>query len=299
MKVNWHGVLAATTTHFRPNGALDLPAAARHLDQIIHQGVHGLVVLHNVSEADALEEDEQRALLKVALDVNNGRVPVLACVTAASTQAACDFAFAAEMLGADGLVLQPALAGCKEARDLVVHVGSVAAACGLPVVLSVGQQAGTLTMSNLGRELAEVETLVAIHVGSEEQQRVAAFFDDVADRYLWFGIFDDLLHGNVSEHVAGIISPLASAFPRAHVDLWDVAAAGHQEERHGRSLQWQTLREWQVPEKLVQVVKLCVSERGWGNESIRPPRLALAVEERQQALQLIRALLEDPLHSTE
>ncbi len=84
MDATWAGVYPAVTTQFTSDQALDLEATKSHVKTLIGAGVHGLVMLGTVGETTALEPDEKRAVLKVALEAADRRVPVLSGVAECS-----------------------------------------------------------------------------------------------------------------------------------------------------------------------------------------------------------------------
>jgi 1-pyrroline-4-hydroxy-2-carboxylate deaminase len=95
----------------------------------------------------------------------------------------------------------------------------------------------------------------------------------------------------VSVGATGWIAGLANAFPRESVDLFNYAIHGDRE----KSLE---LYRWFLPllrmdtvPKFVQLIKLAQSEMGMGNPRVRPPRLELAGEELQNAINVIQHAL--------
>jgi 4-hydroxy-tetrahydrodipicolinate synthase len=70
--------------------------------------------------------------------------------------------------------------------------------------------------------------------------------------------------------------------------MWDAAIAGD----YPRALE---IYRWYMPmlhfdshPKLVQYIKVACAEMGFGTETVRPPRLELVGEEREQILKIIR-----------
>ncbi|MGH1558633.1 dihydrodipicolinate synthase family protein [Caulobacter segnis] len=66
----------AATTQFNPDLSIDFDASQQVLDALIRDGVHGLVVLGTCGENNSLEADEKRQMLKAAVEVVAGRVPI-------------------------------------------------------------------------------------------------------------------------------------------------------------------------------------------------------------------------------
>src|SRR5438067_2193199 len=105
MNPTWHGVFPAVTTQFHEDGSLDPEATARHLEALLAAGVQGLVMLGSLGENTALEPEEKRQVVQLAVRTSAGRVPVLSGVAECSTAAACRYAAEMERLGADGLMV--------------------------------------------------------------------------------------------------------------------------------------------------------------------------------------------------
>src|SRR5204862_5394902 len=104
MTVTWRGVFPASTTEFRPDYSLDLPATAKHIDAMIRAGVHGMIVLGTVGENCSLEYREKMDVIRVAREAIGGRVPLLTGVAECTTATACRFAADAQQAGVDGLM---------------------------------------------------------------------------------------------------------------------------------------------------------------------------------------------------
>ena len=292
MKVTWNGVFPAATTQFRDDQSLDLLASARHLDRLIEAGVHGLIVLGTVGENTSLEADEKLAVLKAALDVNNGRVPVLTGVAEFSTAAACRFAHEAEMLGADGLMVLPALVYKADKREAIAHFRAVARAANLPIMCynNPPSYGVDLTPEALV-ELADEPNLVAVKESSDDVRRITDLFNATGDRYVIFGGVDDLVLESAVLGAVGTVSGLVSAFPRETLRLWELISTDKYEEAR-KLYRWFTpLLHLDTHPKLVQYIKLVAAECGMGTETVRAPRLPLVGDERERILQLVRDAL--------
>ena len=291
--VDWHGIFPAAITHFKDDQSLDLAATARHWDQLIDAGVHGLIVLGTVGENTSLTAEEKRAVLKAALDVNNGRVPVLPGVAECSTRAACEFAHDAEMLGADGLMVLPAMVYKSDPRETMAHFRAVAAASELPVMCYNNPVSYRVDITpKMFNELADEPRLAAIKESSDDVRRITDLKNLVGDRYILFGGVDDLFLEATLLGAVGTVSGLVNAFPHEQIRLWELASAGKWDEAL-EIYRWYTpLLHLDTHVKLVQYIKLAVSECGLGSELTRAPRLPLVGEEREQILHIIRRALQ-------
>src|SRR5438067_9063521 len=105
MRIVWKGVFPAVTTQFRQDQSLDLDSTARHLEALIDSGISGLIMLGSLGENTALDPEEKRRVIEVAIRTSRGRIPVLSGVAECSTAVACRYAREMEKLGVDGLMV--------------------------------------------------------------------------------------------------------------------------------------------------------------------------------------------------
>ena len=50
LKVDWHGVYPALPTQFHDDFSLDLKSTQKHVEAILEEGVHGLIMLGTIGE---------------------------------------------------------------------------------------------------------------------------------------------------------------------------------------------------------------------------------------------------------
>jgi len=85
----------------------------------------------------------------------------------------------------------------------------------------------------------------------------------------------------------GWVSGLVNAFPAENRLLWDLATAGRWEEARAVYRWYTPLLHLDTHVKLVQYIKLCAQECGYGTEMVRAPRLPIVGEERKGVLDII------------
>jgi 4-hydroxy-tetrahydrodipicolinate synthase len=273
--------------------SLDLDSTARHIETLIQSGVSGLVMLGSLGENQALDADEKRRVMTMAVQTVAGRVPVLSGVAENSTHAACRYARDAEKLGMDGLMLLPAMVYRSDACETVAHFRTVARATALPIICYNNPLAYGIDLApEQFDQLVDEENLVAIKESSGDVRRITDLINTVGDRYTIFAGVDDLVLESVLLGARGWIAGVGLAFPRENQYLWDLAMGG----------EWETAREiyrWYTPllhldigPKFVQKIKLAIQECGLGTEWVRAPRLPLTGDERDATLAIIRRGLE-------
>ena len=100
------GVLFFPVTPFTEAGEVDLAKLAEHVAKGVDAGPGGVFIACGTGEFHALEVGEFEEVVRVAVEVTAGRVPVYAGAGGSVAQAKA-FARAAERNGADGLLLLP------------------------------------------------------------------------------------------------------------------------------------------------------------------------------------------------
>lgn len=289
MKVSWRGVFPAVTTQMTRDGALDLDATARHLEVLIASGIQGLVLCGSLGENQTLQPEEKVAVVRRAIEVAAGRIPVLSGVAENSTDAACRYVRAMEDLGAEGVMVLPAMVYKSDPRETMHHFRTVAAATGLPVLVYNNPIAyGVDITPAMFAQLADVANLVAIKESSADTTRITQLLNLCGDRYALFTGVDTLVMESVLLGASGWIAGAGLAFPDENARLWDLMTAGRWDEAR-------TLWRWFLPlmtldigPHFVQKIKLALQEVGLGSEWVRPPRLPLSGAEREETLALIR-----------
>ena len=289
MKIPWKGVFPAATTAFARDQTVNLAATAAHCDAMVRAGMHGLVLLGTVGENHSLEYPEKLDVLRAAVDAVGGRVPVLAGVAQNTTAQACRFARDAEQIGADGLMVLPAMVYKADPRETVAHFRAVARASGLPILCYNNPPSYGIDLTpGMFEELADENTLVAIKESSDNPRRITDLLNALGDRYVLFGGVDDLVLESVVLGAQGWISGLVNAFPEESLRLWDLATRGLYEQALPLYRWYTPLLHLDTHPKLVQYIKLAMVETGLGNEITRAPRLPLEGEERERILKIIR-----------
>ncbi|MCB9868876.1 MAG: dihydrodipicolinate synthase family protein [Planctomycetes bacterium] len=292
MHTTWQGMFPALTTQFRGDHSVDVEATCAHLEKLIDAGIDGVVMMGTVGENCSLEPEEKRTLLRAAVTAAARRIPVLSGVAEFTTAAACRFARDARELGADGLMVLPAMVYSADPREAMAHFRSVAAASDLPILCYNNPVSyGVDLLPQAFAELADVETLVAIKESSDDVRRLTDLVNTVGDRYVLFGGVDDLALESMLLGATGLVSGLVNAFPVESIRMMQLAQAGEWEAARAIYRWFTPLLHLDTHPKLVQYIKLVMQECGMGSEVVRPPRLELVGAEREQIVRLTRDAL--------
>lgn len=129
------GYAPALPTPFRDDDSVDIAALEHLCERQIQDGATALVACGTTGEAPTLSRAEHRAVVRTAVRVSRGRVPVIAGAGSNATDEAVALAREAEADGADALLVVTPYYNRPTQAGLLAHFRAVGAATGLPVIL--------------------------------------------------------------------------------------------------------------------------------------------------------------------
>jgi 4-hydroxy-tetrahydrodipicolinate synthase len=288
MTVGWRGVFPAVTTQLRGDLSIDLGETQRVVDDLVRDGVTGLIALGTVGENNSLDHDEKVRVLSAIVEVVAGRVPVLTGVSEYDTRRAVRYAQAAEAAGADGLMLLPPMVYVPKPAELVAHFRGVAERTALPIMLYNNPPAyRTVIDRGVLEALVGVANIVAVKESAPDTRRFTDFRNEFGERYVLFAGLDDVALEGLYLGARGWVSGLTNAFPKESVEL----VAAFERGDHAKALE---IYRWFMPllhldaeHDLVQSIKLAEQVMGRGSERVLPPRLPLEGERRAQVIAMV------------
>jgi 4-hydroxy-tetrahydrodipicolinate synthase len=286
------GIIPAVTTPFDASGEVDLAALERNLAALLDAGVHGLVATGTMGEAGSLSAAERRTVVQAVVRAADGRVPVIAGVSAGTPAAAIAFAADAADAGAGALMLLPPLGYRGDEREVAAFYRAVAEAAGLPLMAYNNPEAsGTdLLPDVLVRLYEEIDAVVAVKECSGDARRIPALLAAAPGLEVLVGGDDWALEGFCAG-ATGWVSGVADIAPRECIALFEACRAGELEAAREVYARLLPLSRFDMTPKLVQYFKAAMDEVGLAGGPCRPPRLPLLDDERaalRDALAVLR-----------
>jgi 4-hydroxy-tetrahydrodipicolinate synthase len=221
----WKGVFPAVTTKLAQDGKVDLAATQSSIDRLINNGVSGIIVLPMLGENASLLPTERESVIRAAIEVAAGRVPVLSGLAEITIETAKAHARAYESFGAQGLMVFPSLAYKTDRRETVAWYKGVASASALPIMIYNNPIAyGVDVTPAILKELAETPQIVCVKEESGDIRRVTDTFIELGNRFSVFCGIDDLIVESSSLGVTGWVSGMTNVWPAECVRLFDLCA---------------------------------------------------------------------------
>ncbi|MFT5789430.1 MAG: 4-hydroxy-tetrahydrodipicolinate synthase [Shewanella sp.] len=293
MNVNWQGVFPAISTQFNDDGSINYESNTRMLEDLIRDGIDGIIALGTIGENASLSPEEKRAFIKHTVETVKGRILVLTGCTENTAEQASLYAQDVEKLGVDGLMLLPAMVYRGTDREVVAHYQTVARSTKLPIMIYNNPVSYGIDINlEMTAILAEEDNIVAIKESTTDTRRLTELQSRFGERFSILCGVDDIALESLLLGATGWISGLTNVFPRESVTLYKLARAGRIEEAREIYRWFMPLLRLDTIPTLVQCIKFAEQILGRGSENVRMPRLPLIGEERAYVEQVIAQALE-------
>lgn len=179
------GLLSFPVTHFTQDLAFEEEPYREHIEWLLNHGPAGLFAAGGTGEFFSLAISEFANIVAAAVSQTKGRVPVVAGC-GYGTAIAKEFAKAAEVAGADGLLLLPPYLVNSEAQGLMAHVEAVCASTDLGVIF-YNRDNAILNESAIERLCERCPNLVGFKDGYGDIELMTRIYARLGDRLTYIG----------------------------------------------------------------------------------------------------------------
>jgi len=228
------GLVAATFTPMKSDGAIDLQHIAAVCDFVLGQGVDGLFVCGSTGESPSLTIDERTAVAETYIEAAAKRVPVVVHVGHNSLSDARTLAAHAQQLGADAIAVVPPSYFPLSSIDVLVeclhHIAEAAPETPLyyyhiPPITGVD-----LSMIELLERGESLPTLAGIKFSAPQFDELAACVGYGSGRYnILFGC-DELLLTGLQAGIDGAVGSTYNFMAPHYRRVIDAYQAGKMDE---------------------------------------------------------------------
>jgi len=170
-KIELEGIIPAAVLPQTPDWRIDEVSLRRYINWLTDKGIGGVAVNVDTGEGSHLSREERKQVLQIWVEEVNGRIPIIAGVTANYTDEAIEEAKSAEAIGADALLIFPISAFSGEMLPVDIPYNyhkAISDEVNVPIILFQLQSAlgGVEYSAEALRKLVEIENVVAIKEAS-------------------------------------------------------------------------------------------------------------------------------------
>jgi 4-hydroxy-tetrahydrodipicolinate synthase len=221
------GYAPALPTPFDQDDRIDGKAFERLCDLQIGSGATALVVCGTTGEAPNLTATEHGRLIDIAVDVAQGRVPVIAGAGSNATEHAIELTNDAEAHGADAILSVVPYYNRPTQAGLFAHFRAIAAQTCLPVILyDVPSRTGCALAEQTIASLVEVAHIIGLKDATGDVSRPARLRPMVGAGFRLLSGDDATALGFVANGGDGCISVTSNVAPALCRDMFLAAKQG-------------------------------------------------------------------------
>ncbi len=223
------GSLTALVTPFDKDGRFDEKAFRALVEWQIAEGTTGLVPVGTTGESPTLSHDEHRHVVKVCVEVANGRVPVVAGAGSNNTQEAIGLAKYAESVGAAAALVVTPYYNKPTQRGLYEHFAAVARATSLPIVIYNIPPRSVIDMSpeTMGRLANDFKNIVGVKDATGKIERVSEQRATCGKDFVQLSGEDASALGFNAHGGIGCISVTSNVAPRLCAEFQEASLSGN------------------------------------------------------------------------
>lgn len=157
------GYAPALPTPFGDDGEIDEVAFEQFCERQIREGATALVVCGTTGEAPTLSPGEHHTLVRIAVGVAAGQIPIIAGAGSNSTAHAIELTKDAEAAGADAILSVVPYYNKPTQQGLHAHFHAISQATGLPIILyDVPSRTGCGLADETVVGLAEIPQIIGL-----------------------------------------------------------------------------------------------------------------------------------------
>jgi len=275
------GVFTALVTPLSEDGRkLDKDAFAAHVERQVEAGVSGLVVCGTTGETPTLLASEMHDLVRIAKDVSQGRVPIVAGTCNNDTWDTIELCNGALAAGADMLMIVNPYYNKPSQVGLVKHIELIAEAVELPILLYniPGRTAVTMTVETTLRILDTCPSVVGVKDATGGLTYCQELLARAGTRTKVLCGDDALVVPMMAVGAHGVVSVTSNLLPREVLRVTDAMLKGDLLIARREHLRLLPVHAAMFTEPNPQPIKAACAARGWMGSSVRPPLVQASPE---------------------
>ena len=221
------GSLVAIVTPMLEDGRLDLVRFKSLIDWHIAEGTDGIVVVGTTGESPTVDFDEHKALIKLAVDNAQGRIPIIAGTGGNSTAEAIELTESAKRNGATACLSVVPYYNKPTQEGMYRHFRRIAEAVEIPMFLyNVPVRTSADLLNDTVLRLAEVPGIIGIKDATASMERGADLVRRAPRNFAIYCGDDSAALALILLGGHGVISVTANVAPRLMHEMCSAALAG-------------------------------------------------------------------------
>ena len=279
------GTLTALYTPFDRGGEVDLAAFTALAERLVATG-SGLVPCGTTGETPTLSDDEYAKVVRRAVEVARGQVPVIAGTGSSSTRDTIAATQVARRLGADGALVVTPPYNKPPQSSLLAHFRAVADQGGLPVLLyNVPSRTGCNLAAATACELGRDPRFLGVKEAAGSMAQIEALVQGAPEGFAVLSGDDSLTLPLLAMGGHGVVSVVGNVAPHTVVRLVEHALRGDFASARAEHYRLAPLVSALFMTTNPIGVKRAAAMLGHAREDVRLPLTSLATDPQGEAIE--------------
>ena len=273
------GSLIALATPFDADNQVDYAALERLIEFHVSEGSNGLVIAGTTGESATLEKSEHVALIRKAVDIVNGRLPVIAGTGSNSTAQTIKLSRDVGACEIDAYLMVAPYYNKPMQEGIYQHFSSIADAVDKPIMLyNVPGRTVTDILPETVARLASHPNIFGIKEATGDIERLNQIRERVADDFMLYSGDDFTTLAFIENGGHGVVTVSGNVAPRLMADMCRAALAGESDKARELDEKLQPLNKALFVESNPIPLKWALAEMGLISPGIRLPLTSYAEE---------------------
>ncbi|MHB1660833.1 MAG: 4-hydroxy-tetrahydrodipicolinate synthase [bacterium] len=220
------GLFTAIVTPFK-NGKIDEKALRKLIEFQIENGAEGIVACGSTGESATLSFEEHREVIKIASEIADGKIKVIAGTGSNNTIEAVHLAQEAEKFKIDGHLQIAPYYNKPTQEGLYLHFKTVAENCSMPVILyNVPARTAVNILPETVLRLSKLDKIAGIKEASGSLDQVTAILRKAPEKFSVLSGDDALTLPIIAVGGHGVISTVSNVAPKDMALMTEYALRG-------------------------------------------------------------------------
>lgn len=272
------GVITAIVTPFKSNLDIDFDAFERLIEFQIERNIDGIVVCGTTGESPTLSHKERIALIIKAIQVANGRVPIIAGTGTNDTKATIELSLLAKSEGADAILLVAPYYNKPTQLGLLQHFLAISEQVEIPqIIYNVPGRTGVNISAETQIEIAnQCKNVIATKEASGNVEQAMNIIKSAPANFALLSGDDALTLPLMSVGAKGIVSVLSNYAPKELKEMVQFALDGNLEQARKIHYELLDLMQLNFIESNPVPAKAAIGLMGLINPYVRLPLVPIA-----------------------
>lgn len=283
------GAGTALVTPFNEDYSVNYDALRFLVNDQIEKGIDSLIICGTTGEGSTLSHEEHVKVIAEAIEVANGRVPIVAGTGSNDTAYSVKLSKEAAALGADALLQVTPYYNKTSQRGLIAHYTEIAKSVDLPMILyNVPSRTGMKIAVDTYKQLSKIDNIVATKEASGDLELVRQIREVCGDDLDIYSGNDDQVYDILKLGGIGVISVFSNIFPKELHELCQHFFDGNEAKSEEMQKHYLEIMNGLFMDVNPIPVKDAMSMLGINVGPLRLPLLTMDDEHKAQMLALLK-----------